>query len=175
VLGRPDPTPKAFDAVKRFLRFYGPASVGDFADWAGLAKPHASRLWEQVGNELGEVAGSPRGKGWIAREDTEALDSPPDAKGIRLLPPGDPYLQRPNRPLLAPDAQLRTRLFRPVASPGAVLKDGSLTGLWRVKAKRRKAEITVERLQRVARSDLEEEAQRVADLRGASDAVIVLD
>ena len=175
VLGRPGPTPQAFDAVKRFLRFYGPASVGDFADWAGLAKPHASRLWEQVGNELAEVAGSPRGKGWIAREDTEALDSPPDAKGIRLIPPGDPYLQRPNRPLLAPDAQLRKRLFRPVASPGAVLKDGRLTGLWRVKAKGRKAEITVETLQRIARSDLEEEAQRVADLRGASDAVIVLD
>jgi hypothetical protein len=98
VLGRPGPTPQAFDAVKRFLRFYGPASVDDFADWAGLAKPHASRLWEQVGNELAEVAGSPRGKGWIAREDTEALDSPPDAKGIRLIPPGIPTSSGPTGP-----------------------------------------------------------------------------
>ena len=32
-----------------------------------------------------------------------ALESPPTARGIRLLPPGDPYLQKPNRPLLAPD------------------------------------------------------------------------
>lgn len=38
------------------------------------------------------------------------------------------------------------RLFRPVASPGAVLKDGRLAGLWRVKAKGHKAEITVQRL-----------------------------
>jgi hypothetical protein len=54
-----------------------------------------------------------------------------------------------------------------------VLKDGRLGGLWRVKAKGRKAEITVERLGRLALTDLEEEAGRIADLRGASEAVLV--
>jgi hypothetical protein len=62
-----------------------------------------------------------------------------------------------------------------VASPGAVLKDGRLVGLWRVKAKDRKAMITVERLGRFARSALDEEAQRVAALRGASEAILVID
>lgn len=80
----------------------------------------------------------------------------------------------PNRPLLAPDAELRKRLFRLVGSPGAVLKDGRLAGLWRVKAKGRKAEITVDKLGRIARRDFEGEAQRVADLRGASEAVLAL-
>jgi hypothetical protein len=108
------------------------------------------------------------------KDDGDALASPPEADGVRLLPPGDPYLQKPNRPLLAPDADLRKRLFRPVASPGAVLKDGRLAALWRAKAKGRKAEITVEKLGRVARGDLEEEAERVARLRGAAEAEIVL-
>lgn len=63
--------------------------------------------------------------------------------------------------------------FRPVASPGALLRDGRLTGLWRVKTKGKKAQITVEKLGRLARPDLEEEAQRVAELRGASEAVLV--
>ena len=103
------------------------------------------------------------------------LDSPPKAEGVRLIPPGDPYLQGPNRALLAPDAELRKRLFRPLASPGAVLRDGRLAGLWRAKAKGRKAEITVEKLERIARAALEEEVQRVADLRGASEALLVLD
>ena len=85
------------------------------------------------------------------REDAGELESPPAAAGIRLIPPGDPYLQKPNRPLLAPDDALRKRLFRPVASPGAVLKDGRLAGLWRAKAKGKKAEITVEKLGRLAR------------------------
>jgi hypothetical protein len=31
------------------------------------------------------------------------LESPPAAEGIRLIPLGDPYLQKPNRPLLASD------------------------------------------------------------------------
>ena len=55
-----------------------------------------------------------------------------------------------------------------------MLKDGRLAGLWRVKAKGRKAEITVEKLGRLARGDLEEEAQRLAELRGAAEAALVL-
>jgi hypothetical protein len=171
--GAPGRTPAASDAVRRFLGFYGPARPADFAEWAGLAKPHAQRLWDEVAGELVEIeAGS--SPGWLMSEDVGAFRSPPAAQGIRLLPPGDPYLQKPNRPLLAPDPALRKRLFRPVASPGAVLSDGRLTGLWRVKAKGRTAELTVETLGRLPRADLEAEAQRVAELRGAAEAAIVL-
>ena len=172
-LGKPGRMPSAREAVRRFLRFYGPAAPGDFADWAGLAKPHGQRLWDEAAGDVAEVRVGGR-KAWLSSEDVGALESPPAAEGVRLLPPGDPYLQKPNRPLLAPDADLRKRLFRPVASPGAVLKDGSLVGLWRVKAKGKKAEITVERLGSVPRGALDEEAQRVAELRGAAEAMVVL-
>lgn len=171
--GEPGRTPTASEAVRRFLGFYGPAKAGDFAEWAGLAKPHAHRLWDEVAGDLAEMRVG-KSKGWLMSEDLGALGSPPAAEGIRLIPPGDPYLQKVNRPLLAPDPELRKRLFRPVASPGAVLSNGRLTGLWRVKAKGRKAELNVEKLGRLPRGDLEEEAQRVAELRGASEAVIVL-
>jgi hypothetical protein len=169
----PSPTPAASEAVRRFLGFYGPAQPGDFAQWAGLAKRHADRLWHEAAGDLAETRVGKR-KGWLLSEDMAALESPPAAAGIRLIPPGDPYLQKPNRPLLAPDAELHKRLFRPVASPGAVLRDGRLAGLWRVKVKGRKAEVTVEMLGRFPRGDLEEEAQRVAELRGAAEAVLVL-
>jgi hypothetical protein len=173
-MGTPGRTPAASEAVRRFLGFYGPAGPGDFAEWAGLARPHARRLWDEAAGDLAEVrVGTSRG--WLRSEDVAALESPPPATGIRLLPPGDPYLQKPNRPLLAPDSGLRKRLFRPVASPGAVLRDGRLTGLWRVRAKARTAEVTVERLGRLPRGDLEEEVERVARLRGAADAALVLD
>jgi hypothetical protein len=170
---KPGPTPPASEAVRRFLGFYGPAKPRDFADWAGLAKPHADRLWEEAAGDLAETRVG-KSKGWLMSEDMGALESPPAAEGIRLIPPGDPYLQKPNRPLLAPDSELRKRLFRPVASPGAVLRDGRLTGLWRVKAKGKKAELTVETLGRLPRGDLEEEAQRVAELRGAAEAEVVI-
>ena len=171
--GKPGRTPAASEAVRRFLGFYGPAQPADFAEWAGLAKPHAQRLWDEAAGELAEVRVGKRA-GWLMSDDMRALQSPPAAEGIRLIPPGDPYLQKPNRPLLAADPELRKRLFRPVASPGAVLRDGRLSGLWRVKAKGRKAELTIEKLGRFRRAELDEEAQRVAELRGAGEAVIVL-
>jgi hypothetical protein len=171
-MGKPGRTPAASEAVRRFLRFYGPAQPGDFAEWAGLARSHARRLWDEVADGLAEVKVG-KSKAWLLSEDEAALESPPAAKGIRLIPPGDPYLQKPNRALLAPDPALKKRLFRPVASPGAVLKDGRLAGLWRVKAKGKKSEITVEKLGRVSRGELEEEARRVAELRGDAEAVVV--
>ena len=174
VLGKPGRTPAAARAVGRFLRFYGPATARDFAAWAGLARSHADRLWNGAQGDLREISLGEE-KAWIATADLDALESPPGAKGIRLLPPGDPYLQTPNRSLLAPDAALRKRLFRPVASPGAVLKDGRLAGLWRARARGKKAEITVEKLSLLARRDVAEEAARIADLRGATEAVVVIE
>jgi hypothetical protein len=113
-------------------------------------------------------------KAWLLRDDLAELEAPPAARGIRLLPPGDPYLQKPNRPLLAPDEELRKRLFRPVASPGAVLRDGRLAGLWRARAKGRKTELSVEKTGRLARGDLADEAQRVAALRGSPDVAVTV-
>lgn len=171
--GKPRRAPAASEAVRRFLGFYGPAKPSDFAEWAGLARPHAQRLWDEAAGDFAEVrvAGS---KEWLMNEDMAALESPPTAEGTRLIPPGDPYLQKPNRPLLTPDPELRKRLFRPVASPGAVLRDGRLTGLWRVKTKGRKAEVTVEKFGRIPREDLLDQARRVAELRGAAEAALVL-
>ena len=167
VKGKAGRAPAASEAVRRFLGFYGPSKPAGFADWAGLAKPHAQRLWDEVEGELAEA-----GDGWVLASDLGELGSPPSAEGIRLLPPGDPYLQKPNRPLLAPEDELRKRMFRPVASPGAVLKDGRLVGLWRAKAKGKQLEIAVEKLGRVAKADVEEEAQRIAGARGAGEAVV---
>ena len=172
VAARPGRAPAAVEAVRRFLRFYGPARPADFADWAGLARTHAQRLWDQAADELAEVA---FGRGsWLLADDVAALDSPPPAEGLRLLPAGDPYLQKANRPLLSPDDELRRRFFRPVASPGVVLRDGRVAGLWRAKAKGSRLELTVEKLGRLARAAVEDEGQRVAALRGYEDVALVV-
>ena len=104
VLGRPGRAPAASQAVRRFLHFYGPATSGDFADWAGLARSHAERLWQDVEGDLDEVLVGRR-SAWALSDDAAALASPPPAAGIRLIPPGDPYLQKPNRALLAADSR----------------------------------------------------------------------
>jgi len=173
VLGKPGRKPAAAEAVKRYLRFYGPADSGGFADWAGVARPHAERLWKQVESDLTEVTLGRR-RLWALNEDLGELESPPDAEGVRFIPPGDPYLQKPNRSLLVPSDALRKRLFRPVASPGVVLVSGRLAGLWRVRAAGKRTEIAVEKLARLAPKDIEHEAHRVAGLRGGGEAKLVV-
>jgi hypothetical protein len=173
-MGKPGRAPKASEAVRRFLRYYGPAKPADFAEWAGVAKAHGRRLWDEAAGDLAEV-GAGKATTWILREDVAELESPPSASGVRLLPPGDPYLQKPNRPLLAPDDTLRKRLFRPVASPGAVIKDGSLAGVWRMKAKGKKAEVSVEKVGRLAKKDVADEARRLAELRGFGDVAVAVE
>ena len=138
VLRRRGRAPAAAEAVRRFLSFYGPSTVADFAAWAGMTGRHARRLWEEVAGELAEVRVGDE-PAWLLAADEDALDDPPEATGIRLLPPGDPYLQKPDRALLAPDAILRKELFRAVGSPGVVLKDGRLVGSWKAARKRAQA------------------------------------
>ena len=55
-----------------------------------------------------------------------------------------------------------------------MLNDGRLVGLWKVRAKGKRAEISVEKLGRIAERDLESEAERIAELRGAAEAVLVV-
>ena len=65
-------------------------------------------------------------------------------------------------------AGVRKRLFRAVASPGAVLRDGALAGMWRARAGRGDAlEFEVERLAPLNRDELDLECTRVAKVRGA--------
>jgi len=159
----------AADAARAFLRWYGPATVKDLARWAGLARAQAARLWDTLADELAEVQVD-GARGSLLREDEGELRSPPQSRGVRLLPPRDPYLQHPDRSAVTMDAAVRKRLFRPVGGPGAVLQDGRLAGLWRVRARGRRAELEVEALGQVDREDLEAEAARVAALRGAEGA-----
>jgi hypothetical protein len=174
LLDEPGEAPDPAEAVRRFLHFYGPGTEREFAAWGGLARAHARHLWSQVLPDLVEVRVDGR-RAWLLGTDEPALAAPPRARGVRLLPPRDPYLQHPDRTAVAPDPDVRKRLFRPVAGPGGVLQGGRLAGLWRVRARGRHAEIEVEELERIDRDELEAEAARVAELRGAASVGIACD
>lgn len=160
--GKPDPA----DAVRYYLRFYGPAKVSHFASWSGVAPAMSRRLWDLVAEDL-VVVDWDGGEGSILGADEKALKGAGKASGLRLLPPGDPYLLQQDRETLVPEAATRKRMFRPVASPGAVLVDGRIAGTWKVKAKRKRSEFEVTEIARVPRRKLEAEAERIAALRGS--------
>jgi hypothetical protein len=173
VLGEPGRTPPATEALRRFLHFYGPATREDLQIWAGLGRGHARRLWQQVEKDLVEEEVDGRRASLLA-VDRQELDDPPAIHGLRLLPPGDPFLQQPNRAVLVPDAELRKRVFRSVASPGVVLQDGRLAGLWRARARGKRLELEVEQLAPIDRDALEAEADLVARVRETDGAVLAV-
>ena len=143
----------AAELVRRFRVAYGPSSPADFAAWAGIEGPHAKALWELVPEE--------ESKGKLRR-----------AKGLRLLAAGDPLLLARDRDALVPDEELRRRVFRPTGSPGVVLHDGELAGLWRARKKGRRLEVEVEELRPLDLDAVRREAQRLAPLRGCTDVAV---
>ena len=173
VLGEPRETPPGAEAVRRFLRFYGPATRQDLGAWAGLGRAQARRLWEDVEQELVEVEVDGH-RAFLLATDRDALEFPPAIRGLRLLPPGDPFVQQPNRAVLVADPDILKRAFRPVASPGVVLQDGRLAGFWRARARGKRLQLAVEQLARIDRDALEAEADRVARLRKGDGAVLTV-
>lgn len=147
------------ELARRYLRHLGPSTHTDFAAWAGIAPLHAKALLEEVDDELAQV-----GRAYLLAEDEAAFESPPPPRGTRLLGPGDPLLTARDRDVLADDA-LRKRIWRPVGSPGVVLHDGRVAGLWRARKQGRKLSIEAEWLGEPV--DLREEGERLAALRGA--------
>jgi Winged helix DNA-binding domain len=146
--------------VRRYLRHLGPSSHSDLAAWAGIAPSHAMALIETVADELVRVDGR-----HLLAADREALESPPPARGVRLLGPGDPLLNARDREVLIADKEVRKRIWRPVGSPGVVLHDGRPAGAWR--ARKQGAKLRIETEWFGDPVDVREEAERLAALRDA--------
>ncbi len=134
------------DLVKRYKHFYGESSAAHFAEWSGLAKPHAQALWEL----------------------SRAKGGSEELKGVRLLGPGDPQLQRRDRETLVPDAAWRKQVWKAVGGAGVVTQDGKAVALWRARKKGKTLEVTLDG----ADVDVQEQADRLAPHRGCSQAVV---
>jgi Winged helix DNA-binding domain len=153
------------DVVRRHLRAFGPAAADDVASWIGWRAPQVrpalerlklDRFEDEGGQTLYDLPGAPR-------PDPET-PAPP-----RLLAAFDSVL-------LAYDGKRRARIL-PDRHRDAVyeranlrikpsyLVDGLVAGTWSLEVKRREATVTLEPLQRLtkaARTELVEEAERVA-------------
>jgi winged helix DNA-binding protein len=147
------------ELVRRYLHHLGPSTHTDFAAWAGIAPSHAKALLTAAGDELVQLD-----KAYLLADDVSTFEAPPKPRGVRLLGPGDPLLTARDRHVLADD-KLRKRIWRPVGSPGVVLHDGELAGLWRARKQGRRLSIETEWLGDEV--DFAGEAERLATLRGA--------
>lgn len=178
-LGHPipdiDPDLARSELLRRYLRCYGPSTPGDFAAWAGIHTGDTDPWWNLVGDELTQVEVS--GTSWILTEDLDALRSAPMPKGVRLLPPRDPYTQMRDRETIV-DKKYHPEVWKTVGEPGTVLAGGKVIGTWRPRKSGRKLAITIKTFGSLPDRDkksLQGEAEQVAPLRGASSVHVEFD
>ena len=168
-LPRVDPDRARAELLRRYLHCYGPATPKDFPAWVGVRAGDVDPWWTTIEDELAPVEFDGR-RAWIRTDDLDALRSPPTARGVRLLPPRDPYTQLRDRDVIV-DEQHRRAVWKPVGEPGTVLADGVIAGIWRPRTSGRTLTLTVTTFRSPSaalRERLRAEAEHMAALRGAS-------
>ena len=147
--------------IRRYLGAFGPAPVADIANWAGLPP-------KQVASALGEL----RLRGFRDEGGGELVDLPraplPDPETPappRFLPVWDAVLLAHARRTGILPEEHRAKVFnvKTPQSANTFLVDGEVAGTWR----HEKGKIKIEpfgRLDRAARSELDREAERLAEL-----------
>ncbi|WP_299542381.1 DNA glycosylase AlkZ-like family protein [uncultured Streptomyces sp.] len=164
------------DLVEDHLRFLGPATPAGIAKSLGVRTPVVDAARPADLTEV-DVDGT---TAWARTADVDALRAARPSRAaadVRLLPPGDPYLQARDRELLVPDAARRKEVWRAIGNPGVLLLGSEPAGTWRAKAAGRRVDLTVTPfvpLPAAARRALEAEADLVARTRGASEARLLL-
>jgi winged helix DNA-binding protein len=145
--------------VRRYLSGFGPASVNDLADWAGLSVTRLQRAVELMNlrrfrDEQGrELLDLPRA----------ALPDPETPAPVRFLPTWDATLLAHTRRTQILPERYRGLVFN-TKTPHSVptfLVDGAVAGTWRFEKGRVKL-APFERLPRSVRTELEEEAERLS-------------
>ncbi|RJQ79565.1 winged helix DNA-binding domain-containing protein [Amycolatopsis panacis] len=167
------PAPEAAARVlERYLRFNGPATPGDAAGFTGSARSCVTEIWPS--DRLTEVRVAGR-RTFVPTDQLTALENPPTPRGVRLLPPLDPFTQGRDKAVLVPDKARAKEVWKIIGSPGAVLVDGEILGVWRTKASGKRLRFTVtafDPLRGKDRADLEAEAERAAAARGFRDFAV---
>jgi hypothetical protein len=162
------------ELLRRFLRCYGPATPGEFADWAKIGAADARQRFAELADDLPDVSWDGR-TGSILRDDVDELHRARPPSAVRLLPPGDPYLLAVDRSTLIPDRSRRDVVWPPIGVPGTLVVDGEIVGTWRSQKKGAVLRVQISYFDRPiakAAALVEQEAYLLAELRGCRTAEV---
>jgi len=170
--------PEGPDAValarlaRAYLALLGPAGPREFAGYLDARRADLARWWP---DDLVEVEVEGRAA-FLPERSLALLRTPPEPDAVRLLGPFDPFLQARDRDLIVPDKSVQKALWPVLGRPGVLLVDGEVAGTWRTKSSGRRLTITVDAFAPMPPSvwsEVEAEAQRVGQVRGAADVRVV--
>ncbi|HEY2310872.1 MAG TPA: winged helix DNA-binding domain-containing protein [Gaiellaceae bacterium] len=162
------------EVCRRFLRTYGPSRPAELCQWlasAAFKVTEARLLFDRLGAELEEIDVEGRRCFALAGD----LSFPSATSVVRLLPEYDVYVMGfRERDLLVPEpvreliaSRGRGRYEGP-AGVRLVLVDGVAAGLWerRRRGKQLELDVLAGRLGKAARTELQQEAERIGAFLG---------
>jgi len=154
--------------ARGYLRSYGPASIGDFAYWAGMRVREARPVFDAISDSLTEVAvAGRRGKLLILEEDAPALlDASEMAAPTRLLPQFDALIMghRDKTRFIGPD--MKSGVFLPRGDVAAtMLVDGKVQGVWNLRRMKRLWRLELSPFDKLSGEDVEAVEAEVDGLR----------
>jgi hypothetical protein len=129
------------ELARRFLHWFGPATKGGLARWAGVQPRDATATWKAIEHELApvETDGADGDSRFMLATDLEALERAEPISGVRLLPFDDAFTKLDDA-LLLRDETLRARALPRGYSrgfiPGTILVDGEIVGVWQRQQRR---------------------------------------
>ncbi|HEX6548410.1 MAG TPA: winged helix DNA-binding domain-containing protein [Candidatus Dormibacteraeota bacterium] len=170
-----EPDQALVEALRRFLRAFGPATRQDFARWLAITPAAARRAVEVARDELEEV----ELEGERRFELLSAEPAEGDPASVRLLPHFDQYLLGSHPRRLVFEAWVAHGLV--VAGGGNVpvlAIDGLAAGLWRRTSRGRRAEVTVQCFAPLGRAQLRElkaEVERIERFSGIETSLVLGD
>jgi hypothetical protein len=152
------------ELFRKYLRAYGPATIRDFAHWAGISMVDARALRLLLDAETIEQNGL-----LLLRKDLKSLTAAPSGESsVHLLPYFDVYLlaHRFKEHFLKPQFYKRVYRNQGWISP-VVLINGEIAGVWSYKLSRKAVEIETELFTRIdqrMRMQIKDRAKELADL-----------
>lgn len=172
--GIPDERAGLDGLIRTYLTLNGPTPKGDVATYLGTTQKALAGAWP---DDLEDVTVDGR-KAIALPAVLDALADAPAPRLTRLLPRGDPWLLARDRALTVPEKAHHKVLWPMLGHPGAVLVDGEVVGAWRTRATATRLDITVTAFTEVPkarRTEVDDEAQRIAAVRGRDDVTVTWD
>ena len=170
------------DVVRGYLRFYGPARIGDAATFLDAAAKDVKASWPEDVVEVtvtGDTRdGRPQPRFLLAADLDALAGNGSGDRTMRLIGPYDPYVQLRDRELLVADEARRKDLWRVLGRPGAIVADGDVIGTWRPKASGRRLTVRIDPWKRLSTRDralVAEQAERLAAHRDVELSAVVED
>jgi hypothetical protein len=155
----------------RFLRSYGPATIGDFTHWWGSLGDGDRSTLRSSQNGLEEVELDGR-RGLMLKQDAETASGLAPAHVVRLLPSFDCYVMLYSpRELFVSDAD-RAKIFRPAGwNYPVIMVDGAAAGTWGLRKRGKKVDVELEPFRPLStreKKGVEEEVEDTGEFLGAS-------